>query len=122
MHIKFAYAALDVIRQEEPYLFKYMNSKAENIIREAVACEKQFAKDVLSEGVIGLTEHDMGKYLEFVADNRMMELGYKPIYRSKNPFDFMELQDVQEHTNFFERRVSSYQTGIKGEVSFGEEF
>jgi hypothetical protein len=26
-----------------------------------------------------------------------------------NPFSFMELQDVQEPTNFFECRVSSYQ-------------
>lgn len=34
----------------------------------------------------------------------------------------MELQDVQELTNFFERRVVAYQTGVSGEVSFNEEF
>ena len=34
----------------------------------------------------------------------------------------MELQDVQELTNFFERRVSSYQVAITGEVNFAEEF
>jgi ribonucleoside-diphosphate reductase beta chain len=44
------------------------------------------------------------------------------MYGAKNPFDFMELQDVQELTNFFERRVSAYQTAITGEVSFAEEF
>jgi ribonucleoside-diphosphate reductase beta chain len=43
-------------------------------------------------------------------------------YETKNPFAFMELQDVQELSNFFERRVSAYQTGITGEVSFDEEF
>jgi ribonucleoside-diphosphate reductase beta chain len=44
------------------------------------------------------------------------------VYGSRNPFDFMELQDVQEVTNFFERRVSAYQLGISGAVAFGEEF
>ena len=49
-------------------------------------------------------------------------LGIPPVYGSKNPFNFMELQDVQELANFFERRVSAYQTGVTGEVGFGESF
>ena len=40
-----------------------------------------------------------------------------PVYGSKNPFAFMELQDVQELSNFFERRVSAYQVGVSGSVS-----
>ena len=43
-------------------------------------------------------------------------------YGSKNPFGFMELQDVQELTNFFERTVSAYQVGVSGDVGFDEEF
>jgi ribonucleoside-diphosphate reductase beta chain len=46
----------------------------------------------------------------------------EPIFGSKNPFAFMELQDVQELTNFFERRVSAYQVAVAGEVGFHEEF
>jgi ribonucleoside-diphosphate reductase beta chain len=34
----------------------------------------------------------------------------------------MELQDVQELSNFFERRVSAYQIGVEGSVSFDESF
>jgi ribonucleoside-diphosphate reductase beta chain len=45
-----------------------------------------------------------------------------PIFGSRNPFAFMELQDVQELTNFFERRVSAYQVAVAGEVAFHEEF
>jgi ribonucleoside-diphosphate reductase beta chain len=45
-----------------------------------------------------------------------------PIYHSKNPFSFMELQDVQELTNFFERRVTAYQLGVEGSVSFTDDF
>ena len=39
-----------------------------------------------------------------------------------NPFPFMDLQDVQELTNFFERRVSAYQVGIDGEVTLDMAF
>ena len=64
----------------------------------------------------------MHQYLQYMADRRLVALGIEPIFGSKNPFDFMELQDVQELTNFFERRVSAYQTGITGEVAFTDEF
>ena len=48
----------------------------------------------------------------------MAALGIAAVFGSKNPFGFMELQDVQELTNFFERRVSAYQVAVKGEVAF----
>ena len=44
------------------------------------------------------------------------------MFEAKNPFGFMELQDVQELANFFERRVSAYQTGVTGTVGFTDEF
>ena len=65
---------------------------------------------------------DTREYLQFVADQRSMTLGLPKRYGSKNPFGFMELQDVQELTNFFERTVSAYQIGVDGEVAFDEEF
>ena len=43
-------------------------------------------------------------------------------YGTKNPLSFMELQDVQELTNFFERRVAAYQMGVTGQVGFSEDF
>ena len=62
------------------------------------------------------------EYLEFVADQRLGNLGLEKRYGSKNPFGFMELQDMQELSNFFERRVSAYQVSVSGEVSFDESF
>jgi ribonucleoside-diphosphate reductase beta chain len=64
----------------------------------------------------------MRQYLQFIADRRLEALDIAPIYRSRNPFGFMDLQDVQELANFFERRVSAYQVSIAGKVAFGEEF
>ena len=43
-------------------------------------------------------------------------------YGARNPFSFLELQDVQEVTNFFERRVSAYQVGVTGDVAFDVAF
>ena len=51
-----------------------------------------------------------------------MQLGLDKQFNAKNPFDFMELQDVQELSNFFERTVSAYQVGVTGEVAFDEDF
>ena len=64
----------------------------------------------------------MRYYLEYVADRRLARLGLPAIYGSTNPLAFMELQDVQELSNFFERRVSAYQVGVTGAVGFDEDF
>ena len=97
-------------------------AQVDEMIREAVECEMQFAEDILSGGISGLSQRDMRQYLEFVADQRFQNLGLKPRFGSKNPFPFMDLQDVQELSNFFERRVSAYQVAVSGEVAFDEAF
>jgi ribonucleoside-diphosphate reductase beta chain len=123
MHMDFAFRIIDIVRQEEPTLFdNALKAEVTQMIQEAVECETMFSNDVLSQGVSGLSVRDMRQYLEFVADRRLQSLGMIPVYGSKNPFSFLELQDVQELTNFFERRVSAYQTSVEGEVSFSESF
>jgi len=92
------------------------------MLAEAVDCEVRFAEDLLEKGVSGMSLGDMRSYLEHVADRRLAQLELPPIYGSKNPFAFMELQDVQELSNFFERRVAGYQVGVSGTVSFEDDF
>ena len=122
-HMNFAFEVINVVQNEEPDLIdEGFRQQVAAMIDEAVECEMAFANDVLTYGIAGLSLKDMRKYLEYVADQRLVVLGCQPVYHSKNPFSFMELQDVQELTNFFERRVAAYQTGVTGEVSFGEDF
>ena len=110
-------------RRERPDLFdETFAARVTEMIREAVDCELTFAEDTLSLGVTGLSVANMREYLQYVADRRLEALQLDPIFGSRNPFDFMELQDVQELTNFFERRVSSYQVGVTGDVAFAEDF
>ena len=122
-HMNFAFAVVNTIRSEEPSLFDQdLTDRIRLMITEAVDVETQFAHDVLSGGVAGMSVTDTRAYLEFVADQRLAQLGIVKHYGSKNPFTFMELQDVQELTNFFERTVASYQIGVQGEVAFDEAF
>ncbi|WP_426753606.1 ribonucleotide-diphosphate reductase subunit beta [Myxococcus sp. Y35] len=112
-HMAFAFEAIQVARKEEPDLFDaQMERDVVAMLREAVECETQFAQDLLSGGVVGLSVQDMRGYLEYVADQRLQLLGMSPVFGTKNPLHFMDLQDVQELTNFFERRVSSYQVAV----------
>jgi ribonucleoside-diphosphate reductase beta chain len=122
-HMDFAFAVVDVIRTEEPGLFDTEFSERVTImVCEAVEVEAAFAADVLAEGVSGLSLGNIRQYLEYVADQRLVRLGIAKQFGSKNPLDFMTLQDVAEHTNFFERTVSSYQVGVQGDVVFDEAF
>ena len=122
-HMAFAFDVVKKVRSEEPDLFDdEMERRVVAMMREAVECEMRFAEDILSGGVAGLSVADMRQYLEFIADQRLVMLGLTKIYGAKNPFSFMDLQDVQELANFFERRVSAYQMGVAGDVSFNEAF
>lgn len=123
MHIAFATEVINTVRKEEPNLFnEQMNEMITQMIEDAIECEMAFAQDILEHGVAGLSIKDMRQYLEFVADQRLESLHIPPRYNVKNPFPFMELQDMQELANFFERRVSAYQVGVTGAVSFDEAF
>jgi ribonucleoside-diphosphate reductase beta chain len=122
-HMAFAFEVVRTVREQEPDLFDdAMRAQVEEMMEEAIACETQFAEDVLAGGVVGMSVKDMRQYLEYCADQRLAQLDMPKKYGAKNPFDFMDLQDVQEVANFFERRVSAYQVGVQGEVAFDMAF
>lgn len=123
MHMAFAFDVIDIVRSQEPELFDdQMCGQIRDMLTEAVECEVQFAEDLLAQGVPGMSVPDMRDYLRHVADRRLAQLGLDPLFGSQNPFAFMELQDVQELSNFFERRVSAYQVGVSGNVGFDHDF
>ena len=78
------------------------------IMHEAVGIEKEFITESLPCNLIGMNSVLMSQYIEFVADRLLTQLGYKKIWNSVNPFDFMEMISMTGKTNFFERRVGEY--------------
>ena len=122
-HMGFALEVVRQVRDEYPDLFDQdMKDQVLQMIQEAVDCETQFAEDLLHDGVAGLTVQEVRQYLEYVADQRLTNLDLPIHYGTRNPLTFMELQDVQELSNFFERRVSAYQVAVTGQVSLDEDF
>ncbi len=122
-HMNFAFEVIEIARQEDPTIFTpQMNDMIVQMISEAVDCEMAFADDVLDLGIAGMSKKDMRQYLQYIADQRLEALHIPAKFNSKNPFSFLELQDVQEITNFFERKVSAYQMGVTGDVNFDESF
>eukprot|EP00455_Lapot_gusevi_P026266 TRINITY_DN2771_c0_g1_i3.p1 TRINITY_DN2771_c0_g1~~TRINITY_DN2771_c0_g1_i3.p1 ORF type:complete len:120 (-),score=63.14 TRINITY_DN2771_c0_g1_i3:266-598(-) len=79
------------------------------IILDAVEIEKSFICDAIPVDLIGMNSNLMSQYIEFVADRLLVALGYEKLFRSTNPFDWMEMISLQGKTNFFEKRVGEYQ-------------
>jgi len=94
-------------------LYKKLNKKNSKkkiaeIICEAVEIEKEFICDALPCRLIGMNSDLMNKYIEFVADRLLVQLGCDKYYNTSNPFDFMEAISIEGKTNFFEKRVAEY--------------
>lgn len=114
---------------------KLTQQEINSIIEEAVDVEKSFICDALPVSLIGMNSSLMGQYVEFAADRMLTDLGYEPLYNSKNPFDWMDMISLEGKTNFFEKRVAEYQkSGVmanlegnggelrEGNLDFGADF
>ena len=99
---------------------KPKRAKVVELIKEAVEIEKEFICEALPCRLIGMNADLMSKYIEFVADRLIVQLGYTKIYKTSNPFDFMEMISLEGKTNFFEKRVGDYSlsSGQKNDSAF----
>ncbi len=85
-HMAFAFESVRVVREEEPDLFdEQMQQQVQAMLEEAIECELQFAEDVLSGGVAGISSRDMRQYLQHCADNHFSRLGMERKYNVRNP-------------------------------------
>ena len=81
-------------------------------MKKAVELEKRYAREALPQGILGLTPDSIDEYLEHIADRRLRRLHLPEQYGTKNPFPWMsEIMDLRKEKNFFETRVTEYQTG-----------
>merc|ERR1712226_331865 len=103
LHTEFACTIYNMLQNKLP------EEVVHNLIRGAVDVERKFICEALSCDLIGMNNELMTRYIEFVADRLLTALGHTKIFRSANPFDWMELISLQGKTNFFEKRVGEYQ-------------
>lgn len=89
-------------------LYKLPQEKVHEIVNEAVSYECMFILESLPCRLIGMNSELMQKYIRFVADRLLVQLGYEKLFHDSNPFDFMELISLEGKSNMFERRISEY--------------
>jgi len=117
MHQEFAVELFRMLKH------KPIQNKIESIVKNAVECEREFIIEAIPCKLIGMDSTKMSQYIEYVADRLMKQLGYKPIWNSENPFDFMENISLDGKTNFFEKRVGEYSKfSNQGNITFDDDF
>ena len=102
LHTEFAVLMYTMLKE------KPSEDDVKQIIREAVTIEKEFITESLPCSLIGMNKNLMSQYIEYVADRLLQMLQLEPIYKTQNPFEWMELISIQGKTNFFEKRVGEY--------------
>lgn len=114
MHVNFGIDVINQIKLENPHLWDdEMQAAARGMILEGTTLEVGYARDTMPRGVLGMNANMMEEYLQFIANRRLAQIGLAEQYPGvKNPFPWMsEIMDLKKEKNFFETRVTDYQTG-----------
>ena len=114
MHMNFGIDVINQIKIENPHLWGAdFQQEITTLITDAVDIEIQYAHDTMPRGVLGLNAPMFEEYLKFIANRRCHQIGLTEQYAgAQNPFPWMsEILDLKKEKNFFETRVTEYQTG-----------
>ena len=114
MHLNFGIDVINQIKIENPRLWTpAFQAEMIKLIKEGVELEYQYAVDTMPRGILGLNAEMFKEYLQFIANRRLLQIGLKEQYKgAENPFPWMsEMMDLKKEKNFFETRVTEYQTG-----------
>ena len=114
-HVENMLKLLNVVLDEKPYIWNDNFKKSlYDICRDMVTLEEKFIDLAFQQGPVeGLTPDDVKKYIHYMADRRLLQLGLKPNYGIKeNPLDWVDyIVNGQAHENFFETRATEYAKG-----------
>jgi len=105
---------INQIKMENPQLWtKAFRDEISALMQKAVALEYRYAEDTMPRGVLGMNAPMFKEYLRYIANRRCQQIGLDALYpNANNPFPWMsEMIDLKKEKNFFETRVTEYQTG-----------
>lgn len=114
MHLNFGIDVINQIKLENPHLWTpKFKSYVIDLVKEGVDLEYQYALDTMPRGILGLNANMMWDYLRFIGNRRLAQIGLPEQYPGvSNPLPWMsEIIDLKKEKNFFETRVTEYQTG-----------
>ena len=114
MHLNFGVDLINQIKMENPHLWTAaFREEVRGLIQKGVELEYAYAEDTMPRGILGLNATMFKEYLRFIANRRCQQIGVDILYPgATNPFPWMsEMIDLKKEKNFFESRVTEYQTG-----------
>ena len=114
MHMNFGIDVINQIKIENPSLWtEDFKKDMVKLILEGVDLETQYAYDTMPRGILGMNAPMFEEYLHYIANRRLTQIGLEEHYKgANNPFPWMsEILDLKKEKNFFETRVTEYQTG-----------
>ena len=114
MHCNFGIDVINTIKLENPHLWTAaFREEIKTLMQKGVELEYQYAEATMPRGVLGLNATMFKEYLRFIANRRCTQIGLDVMYLgATNPFPWMsEMMDLKKEKNFFETRVTEYQTG-----------
>ena len=114
MHLNFGIDMINQIKIENPHLWTAeFQQEVIQMILEGTMLEIEYARDTMPRGVLGMNAGMMEEYLKFICNRRLSQLGLPEQFTGvNNPFQWMsEMMDLRKEKNFFETRVTDYQTG-----------
>ena len=114
MHCNFGIDVINTIKMENPHLWTTeFRDEIRELFKQGVELEYRYAEDTMPRGVLGLNAAMFKEYLRFIANRRAQQIGLDPLFEgATNPFPWMaEMIDLKKEKNFFETRVTEYQTG-----------
>jgi len=112
LHLAFGCDLINTIKEENPEAWtQEFQSNIVKLIMDSVELEKKYAHDACPEGVLGINAEQFSNYVEYIADRRLERIGLPRVYERQNPFAWMsQAADLNKEKNFFETRVTEYQT------------
>ena len=114
MHCNFGIDLINTIKMENPHLWTgEFKDELKALFQKGVELEYKYAEDTMPRGVLGLNASMFKEYLRFIANRRATQIGLDELFPgATNPFPWMaEMIDLKKEKNFFETRVTEYQTG-----------
>ena len=114
MHMNFGIDVINQIKVENPHLWtEDFKKDMIKLVLEGVEMETRYAYDTMPRGILGLNAPMFEEYLQYIANRRLTQIGLPEEFKNaKNPFPWMsEVLDLKKEKNFFETRVTEYQTG-----------
>ena len=113
LHLAYGVDLINTIVQENPEAWTdEFRAQLVDLIQQSVELEKIYARDACPEGIVGINSEQFITYVEYIADRRLERIGLPKVYEADNPFPWMsQATDLAKEKNFFETRVTEYQTG-----------